>query len=282
MQASVVVIGGAVMGASCAFWLTRMHPGLDVLVVERDPSFATASTALSAAGIRQQFTTAVNVEISRFGIGFIKNFAEEVGPQAGVPSLGLRENGYLFLSQTAEGAQALAEVATLQRAHGAGTEIWTPAQTAARFPWLNVEDLTAASFGPRDEGFFDNMGLLSGLRAAAKAQGARFVTDEVTGLTVASGRVTAVHLAKAGAVACEVAVNAAGPRAATVLRWAGLDLAVEPRKRTIFVIDAPHARHPDAPRPHLAAKGLRLRQAALRSSRSGSVTRNEAPPRPGI
>ena len=247
MQAQVVVIGGAVMGARCAEWLTRMHPDLDVLVVERDPSFATASTALSAAGIRQQFTTAVNVEISRFGIGFIKNFAEEVGPQAGVPSLGLRENGYLFLSQTAEGAQALAEVAILQRAHGAGTEIWTPAQTAARFPWLNVEDLTAASFGPRDEGFFDNMGLLSGLRAAAKAQGARFVTDEVTGLTVTSGRVTAVHLAKAGAVACEVAVNAAGPRAATVLRWAGLDLAVEPRKRTIFVIDAPHARHPDAP-----------------------------------
>lgn len=247
MQSSVVVIGGAVMGASCAYWLTRMHPGLDVLVVERDPSFATASTALSAAGIRQQFTTAVNVDISRFGIQFIKNFAAEVGPAAGVPSLGLRENGYLFLSQTAEGAQALADVASLQRAHGAGTEIWTPAQTAARFAWLNVEDLTAASFGPRDEGFFDNMGLLSGLRAAARVQGARFVTDEVTGLTVTAGRVTGVHLAKAGVVACEVAVNAAGTRAAKVLRWAGLDLAVEPRKRTIFVIDAPNARHPDAP-----------------------------------
>lgn len=247
MQSSVVVIGGAVMGASCAYWLTRMHPGLDVLVVERDPSFATASTALSAAGIRQQFTTAVNVDISRFGIQFIKNFAAEVGPAAGVPSLGLRENGYLFLSQTAEGAQALADVASLQRAHGAGTEIWTPAQTAARFAWLNVEDLTAASFGPRDEGFFDNMGLLSGLRAAARVQGARFVTDEVTGLTVTAGRVTGVHLAKAGVVPCEVAVNAAGTRAAKVLRWAGLDLAVEPRKRTIFVIDAPNARHPDAP-----------------------------------
>jgi glycine/D-amino acid oxidase-like deaminating enzyme len=247
MQSTVVVIGGAVMGASCAYWLTRMHPGLDVLVVERDPSYATASTALSAAGIRQQFTTAVNVEISRFGIQFIKAFAEEVGPEAGIPSLGLRENGYLFLSQTEEGAKALAEVADLQRAHGAGTEIWTPAQTAARFPWLNVEDLTATSFGPRDEGFFDNMGLMQGLRNAAKAQGARFVTDEAVGLTVTSGRVTAVHLAKGGTVSCEVAVNAAGPRAAKVMQWAGLDLAVEPRKRTIFVIDAPNARHPDAP-----------------------------------
>lgn len=246
MQASIVIIGGAVMGASCAYWLTRLSPGLEVLVVERDPSFATASTALSAAGIRQQFTTAVNVEISRFGVDFIKNFAAEV-PKGDVPSLGFRENGYLFLSQTAEGAQALQDVARLQQAHGAGTVIWTPAELAARFPWLNVDDLTAASFGPRDEGFFDNMGLLSGLRAAAKAQGARFVTDQVTGLTVTAGRVTAVHLAKAGPVACEVAVNAAGTRAAQVMRWAGLDLPVEPRKRTVFVIDAPNARHPDAP-----------------------------------
>lgn len=246
MQAEVVIIGGSVMGASCAFWLTRMNPGTDVLVVERDTTFATASTALSASGIRQQFTTAVNVEISRFGIQFIKNFAQEA-PQSGIPTLGLRENGYLFLSQTVEGAAALAEVAALQRSHGAATEMWTAGQVAARFPWLNTDDLTAASFGPRDEGFFDNMGLLFGLRAAAKAQGARFVTDEVTGLTVTSGRVTGVQLAKGGHVACDVAVNAAGTRAAKVLRWAGLDLAVEPRKRTIFVIDAPNARHPDAP-----------------------------------
>lgn len=247
MQARVVVIGGAVMGASVAYWLTRMEPGIDVLVVERDPSFATASTALSAAGIRQQFTTAVNVEISRFGIRFIKDFAVEVGPSAGIESLGLRENGYLFLAQTEQGAADLAEVATLQRAHGAATEIWTPEQAATRFPWLNVADLTAASFGPRDEGFFDNMGLLAGLRAAAKAQGARFVTDEVTGLSVTAGRVSAVHLAQGGTVECDIAVNAAGTRAATVMKWAGLDLAVEPRKRTVFVIDAPNARHPDAP-----------------------------------
>ena len=79
MQADVVVMGGAVMGASCAYWLTKMNPGLQVLVVERDPSFAYASTALSVASIRQQFSTAVNVAISRFGIDFIRNFQESLG-----------------------------------------------------------------------------------------------------------------------------------------------------------------------------------------------------------
>ncbi|PJF10863.1 FAD-binding oxidoreductase [Pseudorhodobacter sp. MZDSW-24AT] len=242
MQADVVVIGGAVMGSSVAYWLTVMQPGLDVLVVEPDTSFAHAATALSVASIRQQFTTAVNVEISRFGIGFIRDFKARMGLD-----LGLKEQGYLFLSQTAEGAQTLRAVAQMQRDHGAATEVWTPAQIQARFPWLEVGDLTAGSFGTQGEGWFDNMGLLSGFRSMAKAQGARFVTDRVTGLRMAGDRVAGVVLERAGEVACRHAVNAAGTRAAQICAMAGLPLAVEPRKRTVFVIDAPNARHPDAP-----------------------------------
>lgn len=245
MKADVVIVGGAVMGASVAFWLTKMQPGLDVLVVERDPTFARASTALAAAGIRQQFSNPVNVEISRFGIQFVKHFADSLGHP--VPDLALRENGYLFLTQTPEGLATLTDLATLQRAHGAATEILTPDQTAARFPWLNTEDLTGASFGPRDEGFFDNVGLMTGFRTAAKAQGARFLTDTVTGLTVEGGRITGVTLGQGGHVSTPVVVNAAGPRAAQILRMAGLDIAIEPRKRTVFVIDAPNARIPQSP-----------------------------------
>jgi FAD-dependent oxidoreductase domain-containing protein 1 len=242
MQADVVVVGGAVMGASVAWWLTRLQPGLRVVVVERDPSYSQASTALSVASIRQQFTTEVNVKISRFGIEFIRNFKQQMGLD-----LGFRENGYLFLAQSEEGARDLTKVAQMQRDLGAGTEIWSPEQVQQRFPWLEVSDLTAASFGPRDEGWFDNMGLLSGFRDAAKAQGARFLKDRVSGLRVESGKITGVTLEKAGEISCTSVVNAAGTRAAEICRMAGLDLAVEPRKRTVFVIDAPNARHPDAP-----------------------------------
>ena len=246
-RADVVVIGGAVMGASCAYWLTRMNPGLQVLVVERDISFAQASTALSVASIRQQFSTGVNVAISRFGIGFIRDFQQNLGVDVGIGSLGLKENGYLFLAHSQDGAALLGDLAQMQRGFGAATEVWTPDQVKARFPWLEVGDLTAGSFGARDEGWFDNMGLLAGFRTAARAQGARFVTDEVIGLAVESGRVTGVRLAKGGAVSCGAAVNAGGTRAALIAQMAGLDLPVEPRKRTVFVIDAPNARHPDAP-----------------------------------
>ncbi len=243
----VVVIGGAVMGSSVAYWLTRMHPGLKVLVAERDPSFAQASTALSVASIRMQFSTRVNVRISRFGIGFIRDFQESLGQDVGVGSLGFRENGYLFLSTSAEGAAKLSDIAAMQREEGAATELWSGADVTRRYPWMVADDVLAATFGPRDEGWFDNMGLLNGFRAAAKAQGVTFVSDRATGLDLQAGRVVGVHLEKTGRVACSSVVNAAGTRAAQVMKWAGLDLPVEPRKRTVFVIDAPNARHPDAP-----------------------------------
>ena len=243
----VLVIGGAVMGASVAFWLTRMQPGLAVVVVEQDPSFAHAATALSVASIRQQFTTAVNVEISRFGIGFIRDIAGSLGMAGGITSLGLKENGYLFVTANSEAAVLMREVADMQCGLGAATEVLSPDEIKARFPWLEVGDLVAGSFGPRDEGWFDNMGLLGGFRAAAKAQGARFVTDRVTGLDVVGGRVVAAELQKAGRLACGAVVNAAGTRAAQVMAMAGLGLPVEPRKRTVFVIDVPNARHADGP-----------------------------------
>jgi glycine/D-amino acid oxidase-like deaminating enzyme len=241
----VAVIGGGVMGASAAYWLTRMQPGLSVTVYERDPSYAQAATALSAASIRQQFSTAVNVRISRFGIEFLKEFTDWLGPAAGDP--GLRENGYLFLATTEDGAAVLRRAQAVQVAEGAATVLLDRAGLAARFPWVETGDITLGSFGPEREGWFDNMGLLWGFRRAAQAQGARFVTAEVAGLEHAGGRVTGVTLADGSRAACGTAVMAAGTRAAGLLRAMGEDIPVEPRKRTVFVVDAPEARFPQAP-----------------------------------
>lgn len=246
-MARVVVMGGAVMGASVAFWLTRMAPDLNVTVIEPDPSYATCSTALSAAGIRSQFSTPVNVAISRFGIEFIRDFARWTGPAGGVPDLGLRENGYLFLARTETGAAQLETLAEMQRGLGAATEVLDRAALAQRWPWMSLDDVVAGSFGPRDEGFFDNMGLLSGLKAAARAAGARWERDRVTSIEREGARIVAVELEQGGRREADIFVNCAGPRAGRLMASAGLLLPVEPRKRTIFVVDAPKARHPGTP-----------------------------------
>lgn len=243
----VVIIGGAVMGSSAAYWLTRMAPGIKVTVLEPDPTYARSATALSVASVRQQFSTAVNIKISRFGIDFIRNFQEKLGLDVGVPSLGLVENGYLFLSRQESSASIMRELAALQNGLGASTEILSQDQTKTRFPWLNCDDIAASSFGAKDEGWFDNMGLMQGFRAAARAQGAVFLKDYAIGLTMSGDCVTGVQTAANGTISCGAAINAAGTNGTKVAAWAGINIPVEPRKRTVFVIDAPNARHPDAP-----------------------------------
>ncbi|GHC45327.1 glycine/D-amino acid oxidase [Gemmobacter tilapiae] len=241
----VVIAGGGVMGSAAAWWLAKIHPGITVTVVEPDPSYAKAATALSVASIRSQFSTAVNVQISRFGVDFIRNFTEHLGPGAG--DLGLRENGYLFVTSNPDNVALMRELAEMQRSHGAATQILSADELRAKYPWMNCDDLAAGSFGPRDEGWFDNMGLLGGFKAAARAMGVRYVTDRVVGVQVAGGRVQGMTLEKGGDLPCGALVNAAGTGATAIMALAGLAHPVEPRKRTVFVIDAPNARHPEAP-----------------------------------
>ena len=133
----VVIVGGAVHGSSAAWWLTGADPSLRVAVIEPDATYQKSATALSVASVRSQFSNPVNVEISRFGVEFIRDFARHI-PDGGVPSLGLKENGYLFLSGTEAGGALMEELAAMQRGLGAATEVLDRAAIAARFPWMNL------------------------------------------------------------------------------------------------------------------------------------------------
>src|SRR3954463_15142548 len=95
----VVIVGGAVIGSAIAYFLKAVErfPG-SVAVIERDPSFGRASTALSAAGIRQQFSTPENIRLSRFGLAFLQSMPERFGRDA---DAGFREGGYLLLAPAA-------------------------------------------------------------------------------------------------------------------------------------------------------------------------------------
>lgn len=229
-MARVVIIGGGVIGAAVAYFLSR-RPGCAITVIERDPSYARASTALSASGIRHQFSSAVNIQICQFGTEFLRGFTHPDGA-----GMSLREQGYLFLAASPAQAAHLRDIHALQRRLGADVALLDPKALATRFPHLNTDDLALGSLGLSGEGWFDNIGLLHAFRAHARAAGAVFVQAEATGITLAGGRVMAVRLDTGAVLPCDWAVNAAGPNAARVAAWAGIDLAVEPRKRTVFHI----------------------------------------------
>ena len=92
-----LIVGGGAMGSSIA-WHLASDPGFTgtVVVIERDPTYARASSALSASSIRQQFSTPLNIHLSRYGIGFLRHASELLGVD-----LGLKEPGYLFLASAA-------------------------------------------------------------------------------------------------------------------------------------------------------------------------------------
>jgi len=238
----VVVVGGGVIGSAIACFTLR-DPAFagSVTVIERDPTYARASSALSASSIRQQFGTAVNVEVGRYGIEFLRAVGDELAVDGERPQIGLVEPGYLYLAATPEGATTLRRNHSLQTAHGAQVALLEPAALRARFPWLALDDLLLGSHGERGEGWFDGYSLLQAFRRKARSLGATYVAADARGFDVVASRIAAVELDDGARIAGDVFVNAAGPWAAEVARWAGVDLPVRARRRSVFVFACPTA-----------------------------------------
>lgn len=234
----VVIVGGAMIGSSVAWWLSR-DPDFDgrILVIERDASYEHASTTGTASCIRHQFSNAVNVRIGMFGSEFIKDFRRFAGSDA--PEVRLIEHGYLYLSNGSYDATHRENQAT-QAALGAATRILTPEEIAGIWPFYELDGITLGSWNPVGEGWFDGATMFETFRRQARERGAEYVTNEAVGMTVSGGQVTEVHLKSGERVACGRVVNASGPRAALTARMAGLEVPVEPRKRCLFVFDAQH------------------------------------------
>lgn len=240
----VVIVGGAVIGSAVAYYLTAGSGfGGSVLIVERDPTFRTSSTALSTASIRTQFSNPINVRISQYGGEVIRNFGEMMEVAGEKPDLAFHPGGYLFLAGSEGQARTLRENHEVQRACGADTVLWSREDLAGAFPHLRVDDVELASYGRSGEGWFDNVGMMTGFRNKARAQGAELARDEVVEIGRDGARVTSVTLASGAVIGAGTVVNASGPRAARTARMAGLHIPVEPRKRTTFVFDC--ARSPE-------------------------------------
>jgi glycine/D-amino acid oxidase-like deaminating enzyme len=230
------VIGGGVMGSSIA-WHLKSDPTFtgSVVVVERDPTYTRASSALSASSIRQQFSTPLNIHLSRYGIGFLRQARQVLDVD-----LGLKEPGYLFLASPA-GEAVLKANHTIQKAERCAVELLDPAALRGRFPWISTEGVVNASHGTANEGWFDGPALMQAFRRKARDLGAEYVADEVVGLAPHAVTLRSGRRIEAGTV-----VLAAGPWSGEVAALAGVALPVEPRRRSVFVFDV---RQPPGPTP---------------------------------
>lgn len=244
----VVVIGGAMYGSSVAWFLTD-NPDFDgsVLVIERDPSYEKCATAHTNSCIRQQFSNPLNVKISQFGAEFIKGFRGFMGNDPRVPDLSIQSYGYMYLADTDAFANDLRNAHKVQQAAGAATQLMTPDQIKAAYPFYNVDDIKLGSINLVDEGYWDGGTVFEWWRRSARERGVEYVAGEVTKMATADGRVHSVTLASGDVIACGQVVNATGPRCAMTAKMAGINIPIEPRKRFTWIFTAEQPLDRDLP-----------------------------------
>jgi glycine/D-amino acid oxidase-like deaminating enzyme len=231
-----LIIGGGAMGSATACFLAAMAgPRHRITVVERDPTYARASSSLSASSIRQQFSTPLSIQLSQFGHAFMQSCAEAGRPGAAVD---LQMRGYLFLGR-GELSAGLQRRTRLARSLGAEIEELEPRELQQRHPWMDVSDITYACQGLRGEGWFDGYRLQQLFRSRARAAGVQYLQGEVVDVITAGGRCTAVELADGMRLASDAVVNAGGAWSAAVAERVGVWLPVRPRRRTMFVVSCP-------------------------------------------
>lgn len=237
------------MGSSVAWFLTD-NPDFDgsVLVVERDPSYANSSTAHTNSCMRQQFSNALNIKISQFAADFVKNLPERIGDER-VPPQVIQNYGYMYLADNDAFAETLRDNQKVQLAAGAETEVLSPEEIKARYPFYNVDDIVTGSINLKDEGYWDGGGVFDWWRRSGKDRGVEYVTGEVVALTknAAGTAIESVTLASGDVVFAGQVVNASGPRAAQTAKMAGIDLPVEPRKRFTWIFSAEQPLDRDLP-----------------------------------
>ncbi|WP_370401958.1 NAD(P)/FAD-dependent oxidoreductase [Sulfitobacter sp. JB4-11] len=244
----VVIIGGAIYGSALAWWLTNT-PGFDgsIAVIERDPTYAYASTSHTNSCIRQQFSNPTNIQISQFGAEFIKNFRAFMGGDPEVPHLPLQSYGYMYLADTDGFARTLQESQKIQAKLGAHTRYMTREEIAAAYPFYNLDGIIGGNHNLVDEGYFDGGTMFDWFKRMARRNGVTYVHDEVVGLTASSSAIDGVTLKSGDTLTCGTLVNASGPRAAATAAMAGIDLPVRPRKRYTFIFDAAQPLDRDLP-----------------------------------
>ena len=239
-NAEVVVIGGGIMGASTAYHLAR-RGCTDVVVLESAEMFGLGSTGLNAGGVRYQFATEVNVELSKLSFNMMERFADEMDQE-----ISLRQCGYLFLLDSEKDLDQFRRNVALQNRLDVPSQVIGVDEIARLAPEVRLDGIIGGTWCPLD-GLVDPNGLLQGYVSHARRLGATLETSmPATGIEIVGGKVVGVHT-KDGTIGTSNVVIAAGPWSGLVGDMAGVELPVVPIKRQIAVTNEIPNLRPDFP-----------------------------------
>ena len=237
--ASVVVIGGGVMGLSAAYHLARSGVR-DVVLVEKG-ELGSGSTCKAAGGVRAQFSDAVNIELGRRSLRTFENFRAELGQE-----IDLHQVGYLFLLDRPEHVEAFENNVALQNELGVNSRMIDVAEAKRLSPLISTDGLLAAAWSPRD-GHCTPESVVLGYASAARRAGAALLRGTTVEAIERDGRTITAVVTSRGRIRTGAVVCAAGPWSGAVGAMAGVDLPVTPLRRQVLTTEPVDGLDPDTP-----------------------------------
>ncbi len=221
-----IIVGGGIVGLATAFNLAKANFG-HILLLEKELFVGSGATAKCAGGIRAQFSSRVNIEVSMKSIEVFENFEAITGEPALYDQV-----GYMFLLTDQATVDPYTQAFELQKSVGLDVRMIGPDDVLKLAPPVRIDDVIKATFCPRD-GLGDPHEFMQGYFRASKRLGVEIMNETpVTDIIVTDGKVTGVKT-PIGEIATPLVIDAAGPYAKLVGEMAGVKVPVEPYRRQI-------------------------------------------------
>ncbi|SDJ13637.1 NAD(P)/FAD-dependent oxidoreductase [Natribacillus halophilus] len=235
-KADIIIIGGGVIASSIAYNLLNDGYEEEILIFEKDRTYEFSSTPRSVGGIRQLFTTDINIQISQFSHQVYKNFADTMAANDEKAEIDFKQRGYLLLGTEAN-IPYLNEHLKVQHKHGVPSELLNKEDLLNIIPELNTDDLAGGLFCAED-GYLDPYSVMQGYIKQSKKMGAKYIYEEVDTILTDHNEVTGVRLNNGQEYKANVVINCAGPWSGYLSEKIGLPLPIVPLRRQVFQFDS--------------------------------------------
>lgn len=225
--ASIVIIGGGVMGASAAYHFASRGQR-DIVLLEKEEFFGQGATGRCAGGVRYQFATAVNIKLSLESLPMLERFPGEIGQE-----IDYRQCGYLIFLTNDQDVAAFKLNVALQHSLGVQTEWLSGDDVRARLPLMQLDDVLGATYYHKDGIVDPNSVVMGYINRAQKMGVAAFTGVKAEGIETTDGKVSAVQT-NHGTISTPIVLNAAGPWAGLIGEMAGVDIPITPIRRQML------------------------------------------------
>lgn len=223
------------MGCACAYFLLTSDRNLKVGIIEKDLTYSHASTTLSLANVRIQFSLKQNIKVSQYTHEFIKDFPEKMAVKDEKPDLCFRREGNLFITDRKNKKEAV-HAFKLQKDLGCQVNWVEPEDIESEYPLYSAQNTAGGTFSP-DDGYLDAYSFLNGFKQKAVSLGAELIQDQAVALLHNTKRITGAWLQSGKRLLSGYVINCAGAWAGELAETARISLPITPVKRQVFVLE---------------------------------------------